>query len=131
MRAVELPPGVPAGHRVEGLADADPGLAVDPDGDDPRRIEGSGRQRPQRRPVGLAHRADGLPPPADVAGEVAPVRLLEAPVEIGQALDPRDRDEEVPALPAHLALDAALLVGALLARLAVAGLEAIVASAGR
>ena len=88
IRAVKLPPGIPRRDRVEGLADADPGLAVDPDRDDPRRVEGLRGQRPERRPVGLAHRADGQRRGADVAGEVAPVGLLEPPVEVGEALAP-------------------------------------------
>ena len=61
-----------------------------------------------------------------MAGEIAPVRLFEAAIEIGEALDLRDRHEEVPALAADLALDAALLVGAFLARDAEEGVEAIV-----
>jgi hypothetical protein len=54
-----------------------------------------------------------------VAGEVPAVRGFEPRVEIDEALDPRDRDEEPPPLAADLALDPALLVGPLLPRLAV------------
>ena len=126
----ELPAGIACRDRIEGLADADAGLPVDPDRDDPRRVEGNRGERRQCRPVGRAHGADGLPPRADVAGEIPPVCLLQAPVEVGEALHPRHGHEEAPALAAHLALDAALLVGTLLARLAVAGLEAVMAAQG-
>ncbi len=84
----------------------------------------------QCRPIGLAHRPDGQTAGADVAGEVAPVRLFEAAVEIGEALHRGHRHEEVAALAADLALDAALLVGAFLARDAEEGVEAIVGAQG-
>jgi len=102
---LELPTREPGRDRVEALTDADPGLAVDPDGRDPREVEGLAGQRRQRGAIGLAHRADGLPPAPDVAGEVAPVGLLEPAVEVGEALDLRDGHEEAPALAPHLALD--------------------------
>ena len=63
----ELPARKPGRDRIEGLADAHPG------------------------PVRLTHGADGQPPRADVPGEVASVGLLQAPVELVQALHLRDR----------------------------------------
>jgi hypothetical protein len=65
-----------------------------------------------------------------VARQVRPVGGLEPAVELGEALDPRHRDEEAPPLPAHLALDAALLVSAPLARDAEERVEPVVGAQG-
>ena len=124
------PPGEPCRDRVEALADAHPRLRVDLDRGHPREVEGLGRQRPERRPVGLAILADRRAARPDVAREVRPVGRLELPVELGEAPHLGHRDEEAPPLTTDLALDAALLVGTPLARDAEERVEAVMAAQG-
>jgi hypothetical protein len=122
--------GIAGRDRIEGLADADPGLGVDPDGHQPGGIEGLGGQRPEGRPVRLAHRADGGPAGPDVAGEVRPVGGLKAAVELGERADRGHGHEVASARAADLTLDAALLVGAALARDTEEGVEPVMRAQG-
>ena len=126
IRAVRVRPAYRGRDGVAGLPDADPGLGVDLDRCHPGGVEGLRGQQAQGGPVGLAILADRQAAAADMAREVAPVGLLELAVELGEAPHPRHRHEEVPAGAAHLALDAALLVGTPLTRDAEEAVEAIV-----
>ena len=66
--------------------------------------KGSAGRGPQRGPLGLRRLADGGEPASDVAGVVCAVGRLEQRVQLGQALDARDRHEVAPAEAPDLAL---------------------------
>ncbi|OEJ23033.1 hypothetical protein AR457_38205 [Streptomyces agglomeratus] len=107
----DSPADEPDRHRVAVGADADLAVAVDPQPEEPTRLEWFVWQRVQQRPLGceiLADRAGPGPDPPDVVSFVPPLYHL---VELGEGVDFRDGDEVVSAEPADLALDPALLVG--------------------
>ena len=86
--------------------------------------KGFGGQGPQCRLLGLRHPADGGEPAGYVAGVVCAVCRLQQRVQLGQALDARDRHEVAASEAADLALHAALLMRARDAGLAEERVEA-------
>ena len=96
--------GVRRGHRVARTAHRDARLAVDLRLQRDRGVEGLGGERSQRGPLGLRRLTDGGEPAGDVAGVVCAVGRLEQRVQLGQALDARDRHEVAPAEAPDLAL---------------------------
>jgi hypothetical protein len=105
-------PDQPRRHRVMALAHGDPGVAVDPRGQDQPGLEPLARQRSQHpglegEVLGDAGRAVGDPP-----GVITGVVADQALVELRQARDDGDWDEVIAPEPPTLALHAALLVRA-------------------
>jgi hypothetical protein len=128
---VDPPARKPGRNRVVVLTHADARLVVDPMGQQhPGRVERLSRQRQQ---VGLlclkvlTHGAAAMTDPADVIGGVGGLKVL---VELTDRGDHQDGDQVLAAEPATLALDPALLVGALDAGLAEERVEPIVAAQG-
>ena len=101
--------------RVAVPADRDQSLGVDPGPGGLGAVEGLGRKRPQKRRLARERLADSLTTAADGAAEVGRAGGEEAGVQLGEVGELGDRDEVVAAEAADLALDAALLVGALFA----------------
>jgi hypothetical protein len=125
---VDLLAGEPGGDRIEALPQRHPGLVVDSVWrQHARRLERRGLQRPQR---GLLQRkvvADAGCPPGDVAAVIGQVSVGQVLVELGQRTHDRDGDQMAATEAADLALDAALLVRAVLARSAEERVEAVFA----
>ncbi len=109
---VDVFAGEADGHRVEALADADPGLLVDPRAKREAGIERLDGQRHHR--VGLEREmvADGDRPPGNAPAVIDEVTASDEVVELGHRGHAGHRDEVAAAEPADLALDAALLVRA-------------------
>ena len=121
----------PGRHRVLVAAHHHLRVAVHPRGQRQRGVERLAGQRPQQRllerPV-LAH-AGG--PVADPAGVISVIGGFQQGVEFIDGVHHRHRHAVVAAKPPALALDAALLVAALMSGLAVPGLKSVVASETR
>ena len=100
------------GDRVARAAHRDARLTVGLRLQRDRGVEGFGREGPERGSLGLRHLTDGGEPAGDVAGVVCAVGCLEQRVQLGQALDARDRHEVAAAEAADLALHAALFMRA-------------------
>ena len=118
-------PDQPGGYRVPALPDGDPGELV---GLRPQRragVEPVSGQRAQQRRLRREVSRHRVRPELDVPPRVLDVVLGQPGVQVRQRLHPRDRNQEVPPEPADLALDAALLVGPLLSRLAVERVEPV------
>ncbi len=117
-------------HRVAALAHADPALRVHPGREVPGGVEGLGRKRPEHRRLGHELAGDRRPVAFDHPQEVLVVEAPDRLVEHLHARGLRHRHEMVAPEPADVVLHAPLLVRALLAGLAVEGVEAVVAAEG-
>ena len=121
---VHRPARAGRGDRVARATHRDARLTVGLRLQHDRGVEGFGGEGPQRGPLGLRHLADGGEPAGDVAGVVCTVCRLQQRVQLGQALDARDRHEVAAAEAPDLALHAALLMRARDAGLAEERVEA-------
>ena len=121
---VHRPARAGRGYRVARATHGDARLAVGLRLQRDRGVEGFGGEGPQRGPLCLRRLADGGEPAGDVAGVVCTVGCLEQRVQLGQALDARDRHEVAPAEAPDLALHAAFLMRARDAGLAEERVEA-------
>ncbi|MCY1649396.1 hypothetical protein OVA19_00990 [Streptomyces sp. SL203] len=120
----DVPADQPDRHRVAVGTDADLAVAVDPQGEEPARLEGLLRQRHQQRLLGREVLADRARTGPDPAGLVLLVPSVDHRAELGECRDLGHRDEVVAAEPADLPLDPALLVGAADSGLAVESFQA-------
>jgi len=116
----------PRRDRVVALPHDDPGVPVDPRGQQQPGLEHLGRQRPQQRLLEGEVLRDAQRPVADPTPIVGEVIGLEELVQLGHRLDLGDRDQVVAAEPAALTLDPALLMSALHAGVTVERIEAVV-----
>lgn len=120
----------PCRHGVVGLPDADPRVPVDSRGQRGPGLERLTRQRPQQRCLEREVGGDTDRAALQTAVVVGRVGGRDQGVELGDRVHPGHRDQVVAAEPAALDLDPALLVGALLARAAVEGVEPVVGPEG-
>ena len=104
------PPGIPGRHGVVVLPHADPGPAIHPRGQQPRRVEHLPGQRQHRRLLGRERRRDSDRPAGDHPPVVENVSRGDQLVQSGQRDHRRDRHQVTAAEPADLTLDAAFLM---------------------
>ncbi len=123
---VQAPSGVAGRHGVVGLANAHPRPGIHPAREVLSGVEGLDRQRTQPGQLPHSGGPDGLGAPGDPPGVVGGIGGGHDRVELGQGGDRRQRDEVTAAEPADLALDPALLMGALNPGLAEEAVEAVV-----
>ena len=114
------------GDGVLDHADGDQGGAVDAGVEDQAGVEVVGRQRCQVGQLGVVVLPDRVGVAGDAAGVVVVLPGADLVVEFVQGGDFGHGGEVVAAEPSDLALDAAFLVGAVDAGLAVERVEAVV-----
>ena len=112
--------------RVLVLLDRDQRLGVDAGHEHLGRVERLSGQHAQRARLAAKRDTDRLAAPRDRARQIGDAGRGEMVVERGQIIKRPDGDEVVAPEAPDLALYAALLVGALLARPRVLGLEQVV-----